>query len=90
MRQFKVGDKVRFGVDENGDPVWAFNIKLCEHTNYAMGTVGDMDTYGAYFLVFWEDDLGHGCAWSWPQPITDLAHYGEPGYLELIEESKGE
>jgi hypothetical protein len=76
MRQFRVGDKVRWYSTDNR-PLWNFDHIRGKGSNghWEVGIV-DMRSANHTFRV---------AGWLWPQPDDPRARYGEPGYLELVE-----
>jgi len=76
MRKFRVGDRVRWGVNKDGEPVWDGVERIHVHTDgHVVGTVDAVDSGAELFRA----DM-----WWWPQPSNMYARYGEPGYLELV------
>jgi len=76
MREFKVGDKVKWY--EFGDkPLWDF-----DRPNFVSGPGKWVEgvVTSATDAVFDADG-----SWEWPQPAHCRSMYGEPGYLELVE-----
>jgi hypothetical protein len=82
MREFKVGDKVRW-YEILGRPLWDFS-----ETRMLLGSGKWVDgvIISAIGVVF--DVSGYSGIWRWPQPDHCRALYGEPGYLELVEAVK--
>jgi ribosomal protein L21E len=86
MRKFEVGDKVRFAVDDHGYPVWNHDERYEDQTGIASGVVIRADEWegGSVFLVVSLRRHDKTVLWQWPQPGEPDARYGEPGYLELM------
>jgi hypothetical protein len=94
MRKFKVGDRVRFGVDDEGWPVWSINKRFKSFmVSHTVGRVISISEN--VVLVEWRIGAQKR-EWGWPQykKYDTNSHgyrfpaypYGLPGYLELIDE----
>jgi len=76
MRQFRVGDKVKwYEIDDC--PMWDFKelYARVKKGEWAEGFVTRVDADNTFLVD----------GWRWPQPKHELARYGVPGYLELVE-----
>jgi hypothetical protein len=76
MRKFQVGDKVKwYEIDDC--PMWDFNelYARVKKGEWAEGFVTRVDADNTFLVD----------GWQWPQPGHELARYGVPGYLELVE-----
>jgi hypothetical protein len=76
MRKFQVGDKVKwYEIDDC--PMWDFKelYARVKKGEWAEGFVTRVDADNTFLVD----------GWRWPQPGHELACYGVPGYLELVE-----
>jgi hypothetical protein len=84
MRKIEVGDRVRFGVDDEGWPVWNINNRNKKlMAGYAYGVVSHVTNFGSLVVEWGDDDEQRD--WCWPQRGEHGSLYGLPGYLELVE-----
>jgi len=79
MRQFRVGDKVKW-YQSGFTPLWSFE--------FITSTGGSGCWMNGVVTSVADDDTFAVGRWRWPQPGHTLARYGEPGYLELVETVK--
>jgi len=76
MRQFRVGDKVKW-YQSGFTPLWSFE--------FITSTGGSGCWMNGVVTSVADDDTFAVGRWRWPQPGHTLARYDEPGYLELVE-----
>jgi hypothetical protein len=82
MREFKVGDKVRW-YEISGQPLWDFGeTRMLPGPGKWVEGVVTLVTDAVF------DVPSHSGIWRWPQPDHCRALYGEPGYLELVDAVK--
>jgi hypothetical protein len=81
MREFQIGDKVRW-YEVDGRPMWNF-----DEVEAHVGGSGCW-VEGIVRRVYVRDNEFSIGLYMWPQPGHYQARYGEPGYLELVEEAR--
>jgi hypothetical protein len=84
----KVGQKVEFEMNRDGDPRWDFAHDRGGTGEYATGII-----LGVQELSFSVDEGSRSSeesGWSWPLPMDDIGYpgslYDKPGYLRPIKE----
>jgi len=90
MRDFRVGDKVRFGVGHNGLPVWDVNTTHVGAVRYADGVVERAGTH--YFWTTVRLDRGTSRVWCWRQPSSRVTQemLNDPAYIRLVEDEESQ
>lgn len=87
MRKFRVGDRVRFELNEDSPtlPRWNFGHDGGASGTFARGTVDRIYRIkcNERITVVWMHD-GRQSQWDWPQVGHHGARYGSAGYLELV------
>jgi len=62
----KIGDKVQFGADADGRPIWDFNEHRDEFDHFNTGKVIDVNTDAGEIEVEYEHTDGSEAIWVWP------------------------
>ena len=62
----KIGDKVQFGADAEGRPIWDFNEHRDEFDHFNTGKVIDVNTDAGEIEVEYEHTDGSEAIWVWP------------------------
>lgn len=90
MRDFKVGDHIRYGALPDGAPIWNAGTRRTSHLNveiifkYGVVTTAGKEAFGVTF----RDKPKY--TWTWPQPSTNKVPaelWEDPNYIQLVDKT---